>query len=353
MLTRPDYSRFAADLLDWYDQNARTLPWRVSPADRKRGILPDPYHIWLSEVMLQQTTVSTVRGYFARFVDKWPDIKAMAATDEEEILKAWAGLGYYSRARNLKKCADIIATEFGGLFPEDPVELRKLPGVGDYTSAAISAIAFDRAAPVVDGNIERIVSRLLCIDTPLPKSKPQIRAVMAELVPNSRPGDFVQAMMDLGASVCSPRGPECCACPVAAHCLAAQTGTPENWPVRVAKKQKPERVGAAFVAVAPDGSILLQKRADTGLLAGMSEVPTTQWSAQKDGKTGKDAAPFKAEWQECGMIRHTFTHFCLTLEVFRTKCAVQPITNGWWSNAVEDEALPTVFNKVIDKALED
>ncbi len=302
--------------------------------------------------MLQQTTVATVEGYFDRFVDMWPDVMALAAADEEDVLKAWAGLGYYSRARNLKKCADLVAAKFDGSFPEEAEALRKLPGIGEYTSAAIAAIAFGRAEPVVDGNIERIITRLYRIDTPLPKAKPCVRQVMAKLVPDSRPGDFVQAMMDLGASICSPRDPDCDACPIGGHCEAMQTEDPARWPIKTLKKAKPERVGAAYVAVGDDGTILLQKRADKGLLAGMSEVPTTGWTAGLDGNIGIDATPFAADWRSCGSIRHTFTHFHLTLHVYRTKLSMQPKTNGWWSDDVSNEALPTVFRKVIEKALE-
>ncbi len=347
----PDPAGFSSQLLDWYDDHARTLPWRVTPDQGKSGVMADPYHVWLSEVMLQQTTVATVGGYFDRFVDKWPDVMTLAAADEEEVLKAWAGLGYYSRAHNLKKCADLIAAKFDGCIPDTTEALRKLPGIGDYTSAAIAAIAFGRAEPVVDGNIERIVTRLCCIDTPLPKAKPVVRQMMTKLMPDSRPGDFVQAMMDLGAGICSPRNPDCDACPIAGHCKASKTDVPDKWPLKLVTKAKPERVGAAFVAINEEGAILLRKRKNKGLLAGMSEVPTTGWTAKTDGKTSFDAAPFSAEWQWCGQIRHTFTHFHLTLDVYRSDVLSGPDITGWWSNVYNEEALPAVFMKAIKKVL--
>ena len=352
--TNADKTRILSNnLLDWYDHHARELPWRIGPSQRKDGIVANPYHVWLSEVMLQQTTVATVTGYYSKFLTLWPDVNDMAAADEEDVLKAWAGLGYYSRARNLKKSADIVATDFGGRFPDNAKELQNLPGIGEYTAAAIAAIAFNRNEPVVDGNIERIISRLSCIETPLPKSKPAIRNLMAELVPSPRPGDFVQAMMDLGATICTPRNPNCEKCPISAHCKATTTKDPARWPIKLPKKTKPERIGAAFVAISSGGAILLQKRADKGLLAGMSEIPTTDWNSRKDGEIGIEAAPFDAEWKECGTIRHTFTHFHLTLHVYRANFGKGPKTNGWWSNDVAIEALPTVFRKVIDKALGD
>jgi A/G-specific adenine glycosylase len=346
----PKQNTLVIDLLNWYDHNARVLPWRVGPGKRLDGARPNPYHVWLSEVMLQQTTVAAVIGYFNNFIEKWPDITALAGADEEEILKAWAGLGYYSRARNLKKCADRVVGQFGGCFPNDDVSLRSLPGIGDYTAAAIGAIAFQRAEPVVDGNIERIISRLETIEIPLPKSRPLVRQRMGALVPSERPGDFVQAMMDLGAGICAPRNPSCDECPIGNHCKAGASDNPQNWPLRLAKKPKPERVGAAFVTIDGDGAVLLQKRGEKGLLAGMSQVPTSGWTAKEDGESGADAAPFAADWQACGTIRHTFTHFHLTLHVYQAKVDGEITSNGWWSKDVVNEALPTVFKKVISKA---
>ena len=344
-------------LLAWYDRHHRELPWRVSPADRRRGIIPDPYRVWLSEIMLQQTTVQAVKSYFAAFTARWPTLRDLAAASEEDVLKAWAGLGYYSRARNLKKCADTVAILHAGHLPDTAEALRTLPGIGDYTSAAIAAIAFDRPEAVVDGNVERVVTRLQAIDTPLPAAKPAIKRHVARITPQSRPGDFAQAMMDLGATICTPRRPACALCPLNGECLALKSADPELFPVKAAKKSKPVRLGAAFVAIDESSAILLRRRAGTGLLAGMSEVPTTAWTARVDGETGEEAAPFDAAWVECGTIAHTFTHFELQLSVFRALVRPRPeAPDGWWwsaRDALSGEALPTVMKKAISAAIPD
>lgn len=304
--------------------------------------------------MLQQTTVATVRDYYRAFTARWRDIAALSAASEDDILKAWAGLGYYSRARNLKKCADAIVADHGGEFPADPKALNALPGIGAYTSAAIAAIAFDVPAPVVDGNVERVVARLHAIDTELPKAKPAIRSHVAEMLDPARPGDFAQAMMDLGATICTPRRPQCTRCPLSEDCAAQAMGDPELFPVKAPKKQKPRRVGAAFVIVGRDGSVLLEKRPDEGLLGGMTQVPTTAWSARKDGATDQSAAPVpNLDWQRCGTIDHVFTHFSLELTVWRTNHDTPPGTRQWWSAPADlkNEALPTVMKKVIECAL--
>ena len=266
--------------------------------------------------MLQQTTVAAVKSYFDKFVALWPTLQDMAAAEEEDVLKAWAGLGYYSRARNLKACADTIAKEHGGAFPSTQADLIKLPGIGDYTSAAIAAIAFGERAAVVDGNIERVVTRLLADATPLPAAKEICRREMRRITPADRPGDFAQAMMDLGATICTPKRPACALCPVNEHCAARRLGTMEQFPVKPPKKAKPTRKGAAFVAVRVDGAVWLTKRGDKGLLAGMSGVPTTQWTVSQDGETEVSAAPFDADWGQAGTVRHTFTHFHLELAVY-------------------------------------
>src|SRR4051794_31797003 len=266
-----------ATLLAWYDRHARKLPWRIGPKDRALGVLPDPYRVWLSEVMLQQTTVATVKSYFETFVSRWPRVTDLAAAPREEVMKAWAGLGYYARARNLHACAVVVANEYGGRFPETSAALHDLPGIGAYTAAAIAAIAFDEPAAVVDGNIERVIARLFAIETPLPEAKAIIRAHQARLTPQERAGDYAQAMMDLGASLCSPKRPACSLCPFADGCAAHATGREELFPVRVAKPERPTRIGAAFVAVREDGAILLRRREDDGLLGGMVEVPGTEW----------------------------------------------------------------------------
>ncbi len=345
---------FARLLLEWYDRNHRRLPWRIDPAMQKDGNRPDPYRIWLSEIMLQQTTVQAVKPYFETFIRRWPTVIHLAAAGEEDVLKAWAGLGYYSRARNLKRCADIVESEFEGRFPDTVEALKRLPGIGDYTAAAIASIAFDRRCAVVDGNVERVIARQFRIDTPLPSAKPEIRRITFDLTPHQRAGDFAQAMMDLGATVCSPKQPACSLCPVHDSCQAFRHSDPPHYPVKPPKKEKPVRRGAAFVAVKPDGSIFLRRRAGTGLLAGMSEVPTTGWNARQDGETGPEAAPFQAQWRKAGTIRHVFTHFELRLVVYRARTG-EADGEGWWSapEAIDGEALPTVMKKAIAAAIGD
>lgn len=346
----------APRLLGWYDAHHRDLPWRITPAQARAGILADPYHVWLSEVMLQQTTVEAVKPYFARFLEIWPDVQALAAADQDDVMKAWAGLGYYSRARNLKKCATIIAQKHGGRFPDDETQLRALPGIGPYTAAAIAAIAFNSPAAVVDGNVERVISRLCAIATPMPAAKSEIRIRTASITPLERPGDFAQAMMDLGASLCSPKRPKCIACPLNENCAALVEGDPELYPVKPPKMQRPSRQGAAFIAVSRDGAVLLRKRPAKGLLASMSEPPTSNWNSRLDGETGIEAAPFDADWQPAGAITHVFTHFELTLSVWLAKNLDLAAPDGWWwspPHALIDEALPTVMKKAIAAALPD
>lgn len=344
----------AATLLGWYDRHHRALPWRVGPGERLAGRRPDPYHVWLSEIMLQQTTVEAVKPYFRAFLERWPTIAELAAAPADDVMKAWAGLGYYSRARNLKKCADLVAGDLGGTFPDTADALRALPGIGPYTAAAIAAIAFDRPEAVVDGNVERVVSRLFAIAAPLPAARNAIRARMQELTPGARPGDFAQAMMDLGASVCTPRRPSCFLCPLSGTCLALRQGDPEHYPVKAARPERPVRSGAAFVAVRRDGAVLLRKRPDKGLLGGMAEVPTSGWAAGKDGATDTAAAPFAADWRRAGTASHVFTHFSIELTVYRADCAGMRAPDGhWWSSraALPQEALPTVMKKAIEIAI--
>ncbi|MEP6567357.1 MAG: A/G-specific adenine glycosylase [Mesorhizobium sp.] len=348
----PDDGGIASRLLGWYDAHHRELPWRITPREHADGARPDPYRIWLSEVMLQQTTVEAVKAYFRAFVSKWPDVKALAEAETEDVMKAWAGLGYYSRARNLKACANLVALR-GGRFPDTETGLRELPGIGAYTAAAIAAIAFDHPAAVVDGNVERVVSRLYSIATPLSEAKAEIRAHVERMVPQTRPGDFAQAMMDLGATICTPRRPRCMLCPLREGCSATASGDPERFPVRLPKAEKPLRRGAAFVAVRADGAILLRKRAEKGLLGGMTEVPTTGWTARIDGATTDAAAPFPANWRRAGQIAHVFTHFALDLEVFRAEVNGAAPVGHFWSLAheISGEALPTVMKKAIEAAI--
>ncbi|MFA7413283.1 MAG: A/G-specific adenine glycosylase [Rhizobium sp.] len=348
-------NRQAEALLAWYDRHHRDLPWRISPPMAKRGVRPDPYHIWLSEVMLQQTTVQAVKAYFAKFVSRWPTVGDLAAAPVEDVMAAWAGLGYYARARNLKKCAEAVASQHGGCFPNTEEGLKGLPGIGDYTSAAIAAIAFNRPAAVMDGNVERVISRFFAIDAPLPGSKPLMRARVADLTPRDRPGDFAQAMMDLGATICTPKRPACALCPLRGECRALDGDDPERFPVKAARKQKPVRVGAAFVALSDDGHILLRRRPERGLLGGMTEVPTTGWTARADGATGTADGPFPAAWQACGTVTHVFTHFELRLSVYRAETgdSDRPDVHGWWEpiTNLDVQALPSVMKKAISQAI--
>ncbi|EKF19853.1 A/G-specific adenine glycosylase [Nitratireductor pacificus] len=344
---------FSAPLLAWYDRHHRHLPWRTPPAETKHGVLPDPYRVWLSEVMLQQTTVGAVQRYYLDFLDAWPTVDALAAAETEDVMRAWAGLGYYSRARNLKKCAEAVANDHAGRFPDTEAGLKALPGIGDYTAAAIAAIAFNRPAAVVDGNVERVVTRRAAMETPLPQAKPMIREIVANAVPDHRPGDFAQAMMDLGATICTPRRPACVLCPIGTDCAGRVLGEAERFPLKAAKIEKPTRQGAAFVAVRADGAVLLRKRPPRGLLGGMSEVPTSGWNARSDGVADASAAPFAAEWRSCGTIRHVFTHFTLELAVFRAGPVSRAGADGWWSGPADlpHEALPSVMKKAIEAAI--
>lgn len=349
----PERDGIATRLLGWYDRHHRDLPWRVAPAALTAGERPDPYRVWLSEIMLQQTTVEAVKPYFRAFAAAWPTVQALAAADTEDVMKAWAGLGYYSRARNLKACAERVASRPGGRFPDEEAGLLSLPGVGAYTAAAIAAIAFGRPAAVVDGNVERVMSRLFALGTPLPALKSEVRALLAPLVPSHRPGDFAQAMMDLGATVCTPRRPRCMLCPVRDDCAALAAGDPELYPVRPARKDKPKRRGAAFVAMRSDGAVLLRKRPPTGLLGGMTEVPTSAWTSRADGDVTLAAAPFPAAWKRRGSVSHVFTHFELELDVYLAEVEMRAPSETFWSppHALLSEALPTVMKKAIEAAL--
>ena len=346
-------SKAAEKLLAWYDVNARIMPWRVGSACSRQGQYADPYHVWLSEIMLQQTQVKTVHEYYLKFLKLWPTITDLATCQTNEVLKAWSGLGYYSRARNLKKCAEIIYHQHLGVFPSNAVELKELPGIGEYTSAAIGAIAFGEPIAVVDGNVERVMSRRYAMVQPINRAKVEIRRLTQELVPNHRPGDFAQAMMDLGATVCTPKKPSCEICPWQKDCRAFKQGKQTDYPVKVTAKTKLRRKGAAFVVVNEAGEILLRQREMKGMLAGMSEVPTSDWSAAKDGDTSIDAAPMAADWKYRGFIRHSFTHFHLEMNVYYAqvdKSAAEDIKiDGWWvkQESIMKEALPSLIKKVL------
>ena len=341
-------------LLAWYDRHRRTLPWRAPAGERT-----PPYRVWLSEIMLQQTTVATVGEYFRRFVERWPTVEALAAAPQDEVLSAWAGLGYYARARNLHACARTVAERHGGRFPEDEPGLRALPGIGPYTAAAIRAIAFDIPASAVDGNVERVIARLHALETPLPDVKPEIAARAAKLVPQQRAGDYAQAMMDLGATVCVPRNPRCVICPLMAGCKARKQGLAEELPRRAPKALKPTRRGLAFVLARRDGAILLRKRPEKGLLGGMDEVPSSAW---REGRFVEAAAlgeaPVPARWQVMeGLVRHTFTHFHLELAVARATATTarlgEQVAGASWCplDRLTERALPTVMRKVIAHAV--
>lgn len=346
----------SALILAWYDRHARKLPWRVGPRERARGVRPDPYRVWLSEVMLQQTTVQAVKPYFDKFTALWPDVAALAAAPREEVMKAWAGLGYYARARNLKACAEAVAAKHGGRFPDTAAALRTLPGIGEYTAAAIAAIAFDEPVAVVDGNVERVIARLFAIDTPLPEAKKVIREYQARLTPATRAGDYAQAMMDLGATICTPRQPACSLCPLNEECIARARGEAELYPVKGEKAERPMRRGAAFVAVREDGAVLLRTRADGGLLGGMAEVPGSGWSESSREVEPLVDVPIMAEWRRLpGTVVHVFTHFRLELNVYCARFgAMEKAPAGfWWAPAetLPGEALPSVMKKAIEAAI--
>lgn len=338
------------DLLAWYDANAREMPWRTSPADRKSGYRPDPYRVWLSEVMLQQTTVAAVRAYFLRFTELWPTVSDLAAAEDAAVMGEWAGLGYYARARNLLKCARVVANDLGGNFPDTHGELIKLPGIGPYTASAIASIAFDRPETVVDGNVERVMSRLFAVQTPLPAAKPELTAFARELTPETRPGDYAQAVMDLGATICTPRSPACGICPWINCCQARASGLASELPRKSPKKAKPTRVGIAYLGQRTDGAWLLETRPDKGLLGGMRGWPGTDWSVEEQA----EKPPCQANWRDPGSeVRHTFTHFHLKLAL---RVAIIPDTatpdRGDFVSLSEfrPSDLPTVMRKAFELA---
>jgi A/G-specific adenine glycosylase len=350
---------FQNALLGWYDASQRVLPWRAKP-----GTKPDPYRVWLSEIMLQQTTVKAVIPYFEAFLARWPDARALGAASRDEILAAWAGLGYYSRARNLHACAKKLAQED---FPADEAGLRQLPGVGAYTAAAIAAIAFGQPAAAVDGNAERVLSRLFALPAPLPAAKPQVRALAMRLVSRERPGDYAQAMMDLGATICTPRSPSCPLCPVSTFCAALPRGEQERFPIKAPKAPRPIRRGDAFVVLREiEGSphILLRRRPENGLLGGMTEVPCTQWSADAERSQPMSLQPSsrrgssRSNWMQAETVQHTFTHFRLEMRVFAARYAL--VENeahsfgGEWAalSSLPQHALPSVMKKAAASGLQ-
>ncbi len=343
----------AASLLAWYDRHARRLPWRTGPAERRRGLRPDPYGVWLSEIMLQQTTVAAVGPYFHRFLARWPTVAALAAAAETDVMAAWAGLGYYSRARNLVAAARAVAA--AGRFPETAAGLAALPGIGAYTSAAIASIAFGERVPVVDGNVERVIARAFAVATPLPRAKAEIRDRLAPLVPADRPGEFAEALMDLGATICTPKRPACALCPWREGCRAFAAGAQSAFPVKARKAPRPIRHGTAFVAVRGDGAILLRRRPPKGLLGGMAEVPGGPWG---EAPHAAPEPPLEAAWRIADRsVTHIFTHFELRLTIMQADLPEHsaPPAGCWWSgrHEVGGEALPTVMRKAIAAARPD
>ena len=342
----------AADLLAWYDRHRRVLPWRALP-----GETPDPYRVWASEIMLQQTTIAAVIPYFQRFMARFPHVEALAEAPSEAVMQAWAGLGYYSRARNLHACAKAVVGEHGGRFPDTEAGLRALPGIGAYTAGAVAAIAFDRPAAAVDGNVERVMTRLFAIAEELPGAKPLIREKVLALLPHGRPGDFAQALMDLGATICTPRNPACGICPWREPCVARQEGTQLAFPRKAAKKSGETRYGAAFVLRRADGAILLRTRPAKGLLGGMAEVPTSDWSKDYALADALTDAPLRLDWRRLMVpVRHVFTHFPLELTVF---VATGPVglkapagMRFTGDNALGQEPLSGVMAKVLAAGLE-
>ena len=339
----------AEHLLAWYDRHRRRLPWRALPGKRA-----NPYHVWLSEIMLQQTTVPTVGPYFEKFLMLWPRVQDLAAAPLDDVLTAWAGLGYYARARNLHKCAKAVAETLAGRFPETEAALLDLPGIGPYTAAAIAAIAFDRRATILDGNVERVIARIFRVETPLPKAKPELRALADRLTPNERPGDYAQAIMDLGATICTPRKPKCSLCPWRPDCAAFKAGDAEDYPRRTAKAERPTRYGVAFWISDGNGSVALRRREEKGLLGGMMEIPSTDWRGSVwTAAEAKQQAPIEAKWREHpAKVRHVFTHFALELDLLVAQSPTRAKDFIWAPlDRLDEFALPSVMRKVVNAAL--
>jgi len=341
-------ARLRSALLDWYAANARTLVWRAPPGEAQR---PDPYRVWLSEVMLQQTTTPHAAPYFLTFTARWPTVRDLAAARDEDVMAAWAGLGYYARARNLLACARAVAGGHDGVFPDTEAALLTLPGVGAYTAAAVAAIAYGRPANVVDGNVERVMARLFAVETPLPAARPELKALAARFITDSpavaehaaQNADWPQALMDLGATVCRPKSPTCEACPLAFGCAGLKTGAPARYPLKTPKAERPHRNSVAWVLRDDTGRVALVRRPDKGLLGGMLGLPTSDWSAAPDV-----VAPVAADWREAGSIEHVFTHFSLTLSV---RTAMGGGDFLWTPMDEALSALPTVFRKALERAL--
>ncbi len=334
-------------ILKWYDLHHREMPWRVSPGDRKAGVRPDTYHVWLSEVMLQQTTVAAVRDYFQKFIAAWPTVGALASAADDDVMAAWAGLGYYARARNLLKCARVVALDLGGRFPDNQAALQQLPGIGPYTAAAVAAIAFDEPAAVVDGNVERVMARVFAVETPMPDAKPLLKKHAAALTPGKRPGDYAQAVMDLGATICTPRNPACTICPWFTSCKGRAADIADALPRKAPKAAKPVRAAIAWAGFDSAGQVLVTRRPPRGLLGGMLALPSSAFSSRSGPP--EDAPPVPAEWVAVGEVRHTFTHFHLVMEV---RTALIDRADGDFMNADQAAgAMPTLFSKALALAM--
>ncbi|MBL4852757.1 MAG: A/G-specific adenine glycosylase [Robiginitomaculum sp.] len=351
MKTSQQIQAMRAELLDWYGREGRTLPWRIRPEDRVAGVAADPYKIWLSEIMCQQTTTTAAAAYWHKFLDKWPSVQDLAAAPRDDILTAWAGLGYYARARNLHKCAQMICTEHSGLFPDNEAGLLKLPGIGPYSAAAIAAICYNEATNVVDGNVERVISRIFRVQEVLPKARSEIRKLAATLADPARPGDYAQGLMDLGAHICKPKNPKCDLCPWQIHCAAYGSGDMIDYPKRKPKATRPNRYGAVFY-VEDNGQIWLRQRPDKGLLGGMMELPGTDWSTDKPKvDTWLAQAPVQSNWQRVGgEVVHVFTHFTLYLTVFIGQTKASHFDISAHMNTLDNYALPSVMGKAITHA---
>ena len=341
-------------MLNWYDIHRRVLPWRAP-----KGRRADPYGVWLSEIMLQQTTVQAVGNYYRKFLARWPTVEDLAAAPLDDVLAAWAGLGYYARARNLHAAAKMVAGELGGKFPRTIDELRKIPGIGPYTAGAIAAIAFDVKAAAVDANAERVIARYFAVREVLAKAKPQLKALTESILPDVWAGDFAQALMDLGSSICTPKRPACGNCPWAEGCEARRLGIQETLPMRGAKVARPLRRGAAFVARDRTGAVLLVKRPVKGLLGGMREPPQGPWTdVFPTGSKLRALEPFSADWRKLpGLVRHVFTHFELEVEVYSVQVQKRPrldaLSDVVWTSDLDNAALPTVMRKIVFHALDD
>lgn len=356
--------KISEPLLDWYDKYARILPWRVSSHDKACGVIPNPYHVWVSEMMLQQTTVATVLAYYHKFMQKWHTIHDLAHASLDEVMTEWAGLGYYSRARNLYKTANTIVNDYGGIFPSDEKDLIKLAGIGRYSAASISAIAFDMPAAVMDGNIERIISRLYCIKTPLPQAKNELYALAKTLTPQKRAGDYAQAMMDLGATICTPKKPFCGSCPIHTQCLAYKNGNPQEYPVKIPKLSKPTHKGCIFLIIDTDTKqIIVEKRPKSGLFGGMEIFPYINPHETKNTPDNNDFSVMSIDnilnkivknynsYKVIGHLKHIFTHFTFHADIILIEMQYITLLNQNTRlvaiNNLDTVALPTLMLKAL------